>query len=530
MTVRIITRPVLTLALTMGIAAWASTAFAQHAAGGLETPPEIRQSLPQAPAFRDFLPEAVDLSKYMPPVGDQGRQASCVGWATAYAARAYYAEQVEHRDISMPDNQPSPAWVYDIIHQGDANCMGGSRIPDAMKVLQQGAYSLSEFPYSETACARPAVADRGKASDFRIDSFEQVYDAKGDRALDTLKGALAKGEPVVALVILDRAFEMMGPDTAIWQSTPNSPSYGGHAITLVGYDDRTQLFRFINSWGTSWGKDGYASMTYDAFQARTAEAYVMTLPGDPDITLTAADLNPAPAILPSPSPNAPPPLMLNAPATRDLDATAEALPDVGPLSCGRVDITTDPKGKVTATGFVGTQADFDRVNGLLDGKVDENDIALAPWPACELQLTLAAPLADTDRPQVVIDPAAPHLGDNVRVGIEAPGFASYIYASYLSADGAVANLLQPGAEALRAKPPHDQIVFGDAQSGGPELAVKAPVGDESMIVIASEKPLFDKALPDKIDARAYLSALREAVLSGEAGRVTATIVGVTTSE
>ena len=95
----------LMLALTGG-------AFAQahhYTLGGVPTPAALKQSIAQAPVFRDFLPAAVDLSRYMPPVGDQGQQGSCVGWATAYAARAYYAEQIEHRDTTQKQNVPSPA-------------------------------------------------------------------------------------------------------------------------------------------------------------------------------------------------------------------------------------------------------------------------------------------------------------------------------------------------------------------------------------------------------------------------------------
>ena len=33
---------------------------------------------------------------------------------------------------------------------------------------------------------------------------------------------------------------------------------GGHAILLVGYT--STVFRFRNSWGTSWGKGGYATL------------------------------------------------------------------------------------------------------------------------------------------------------------------------------------------------------------------------------------------------------------------------------
>ena len=63
----------------------------------------------------------------------------------------------------------------------------------------------------------------------------------------------------------------------------------GHAVTLVGYDDRSQTFKFINQWSTQWGDQGYGRMTYDTFVARVYEGYVMHLPGDPEVTLTDAD-------------------------------------------------------------------------------------------------------------------------------------------------------------------------------------------------------------------------------------------------
>jgi C1A family cysteine protease len=46
------------------------------------------------------------------------------------------------------------------------------------------------------------------------------------------------------------------------------PSYheipiGAHAITLVGYDDTTQRFKFANSWGRQWGENGFGYVSYD---------------------------------------------------------------------------------------------------------------------------------------------------------------------------------------------------------------------------------------------------------------------------
>jgi C1A family cysteine protease len=37
---------------------------------------------------------------------------------------------------------------------------------------------------------------------------------------------------------------------------------GGHCVVAVGYNDTTQRFIIRNSWGTGWGKKGYATMPY----------------------------------------------------------------------------------------------------------------------------------------------------------------------------------------------------------------------------------------------------------------------------
>jgi len=515
------------------IAMSASGALAQehqYSTGGSPTPADQKQDIAQAPVFRDFLPEAVDLSKYMPAVGDQGNQGSCVGWATAYAARAYYAEQIEHRDISLKQNIPSPAWLFDIIHIGK-DCDQGAYIPDAMKVLLSGAYSFADFPYDDTKCPRPLPPARAKATDFKIESFDQVWDQQTDTALDKVKGALAKGNPVVILASLDSAFFDLSPKNKVWNSDKTKKDEGGHAVTLVGYDDRSKTFKFINQWSTQWGDAGYGRMTYDTFVARVYEGYVMHLPGDPEVTLTDADyqVDATPPPQNTPSVFVPPLNVRPTEASRDFGAPTAPI-DVGSLSCGKVDIISAADGSSVAVGFVGSQKELDQVNAALKGKVDDNQVALAPWPACEVRMTLAASLADSDTPLAVVDPTAPKIGDSVQIGVQSPGFASYVYAAYFGADGTVINLTQPTASGLKPKAPHTQLKFGDAQPDSPGFTVQKPVGDEMLLVVASEKPLFDQSLPQSETNRAFLSDLRAAVLAGDSGRITATVLPVTTTE
>lgn len=41
---------------------------------------------------------------------------------------------------------------------------------------------------------------------------------------------------------------------------------GGHAVMAVGYDDRRQWFVVRNSWGKTWGDEGYFYMPYEFMQ------------------------------------------------------------------------------------------------------------------------------------------------------------------------------------------------------------------------------------------------------------------------
>lgn len=522
------------LLLFLALSATGAMAQNRHTTGGAPTPADQKQSIAQAPVFRDFLPAAVDLSRYMPAVGDQMNQGSCVGWATAYAARAYYAEQVEHRDTTSPANIPSPAWVFNIIHLG-GDCDQGAYIPDAMKVLMAGDYSLADFPYDDTKCPRPLPPQRSKATDFKIDSFEQVWDQSNNPDLDKVKGALATGHPVVILASLDASFFDLNARNYVWKASKTAKDEGGHAVTLVGYDDASKTFKFINQWSTSWGNAGYARMTYDAFANRVYEGYVMHLPGDPEVALKAEDFvaDVVTNNVPTPPDNGPvfvPPLDVRPlEASRDLEVASTPAPDFSQLQCGHVDIGKDASGNSVATGFVGTKADLDKVGEALKGQVDDNQVTLAPWPACEVKLTLAKQLADTDTPLAVIDPATPKVGDDVRIGVQAPGFASYVYATYFSADGSVTVLSQPTSSDLKPKAAHTQLKFGNTANGEISLTASAPVGDEMLVVLASEKPLFGAALPESQTNREFLSSLREAVTAGDAGRVTATVLPVTTT-
>ena len=96
------------------------------------------------------LPASVDLSEHLPPVGNQGNQGSCAGWAAGYYYKTWQ-EQVE-RDWGTSDtsHQFSPAYIYN--QRSTSNCAvdEGMTLGNALAIVNtMGIASLAVFPYNE---------------------------------------------------------------------------------------------------------------------------------------------------------------------------------------------------------------------------------------------------------------------------------------------------------------------------------------------------------------------------------------------
>jgi hypothetical protein len=94
----------------------------KHGRGLVFDTPEELAAVPQTSTYRAFLPERVDLSDRFPVPGAQGKQGSCVGWAVGYAARTYYIAKTEGRNIRDTQNIPSPAYIYNVLHDPSKIC------------------------------------------------------------------------------------------------------------------------------------------------------------------------------------------------------------------------------------------------------------------------------------------------------------------------------------------------------------------------------------------------------------------------
>jgi hypothetical protein len=79
--------------------------------------------------------------------------------------------------------------------------------------------------------------------------------------IDSIKRALIKYGPLVICFIVRTDF--IHYKSGIYMNNWGKIE-GGHLITIFGYDDDQRYWLVKNSWGTSWGEDGWIRISYDA--------------------------------------------------------------------------------------------------------------------------------------------------------------------------------------------------------------------------------------------------------------------------
>jgi C1A family cysteine protease len=246
--------------------------------------------LPPSPAISaQALPTSVDLTSHMPPVGNQGSQGSCVAWSTGYYYKSFHEGLQQGWSLVDNNHQFSPAFLFNQRLNNKCQIDQGWYIGSAMEMLQQkGDVSIASFPYNaDDSCTQPTSAQLQTARTYRAANFGAFFINDRDNVgyysndLTPLKQHLASGNMIVfAIPIYDEFYELdnSSPSTSCMMDVPSSSSdiWGSHAIAIVGYDDAAQRFKLRNSWGTNWGCNGDAYLTYDFVRDYVHEAWWMT--------------------------------------------------------------------------------------------------------------------------------------------------------------------------------------------------------------------------------------------------------------
>ena len=220
------------------------------------------------------LPTSVDhsSSNYFPAVGNQDGQGSCAAWATTYYAQGFLQAKDNgwnQAHLGNPAQLMSPAWTYNKVNGGVDE--GSFSWTNGIILQQFGSPTLAIMPYddtdliswgSETAWREAPIY---KISEFQVTEYQNI---------NVVKSWIKDGYPTIIGIDASEINNWVSGTDYVISSAEYSENWtdgGGHAITVIGYNDDVVLdgdigaFKIVNSWGTNWGDDGFFWMTYRAF-------------------------------------------------------------------------------------------------------------------------------------------------------------------------------------------------------------------------------------------------------------------------
>lgn len=203
------------------------------------------------------LPVSVDLRPQMPAVYDQGQLGSCT--ANAIAAHLDFDRKLQN------EKEITPSRLF--IYYNERNAMNtvksdsGASIRASIKaVVKFGAVPESEWPYDISKFTkRPLKALFTEAVNNEGVTYRRVLRTSND-----MKSVLAGGLPfTIGFTVYDSFESSATSKTGVMTMPASSESVlGGHAVLVVGYTTKNGAPYWIcrNSWGSSWGDNGYFYM------------------------------------------------------------------------------------------------------------------------------------------------------------------------------------------------------------------------------------------------------------------------------
>ncbi|XP_035452319.2 digestive cysteine proteinase 2 [Spodoptera frugiperda] len=210
-------------------------------------------NLAEIDELAEELPENFDLRMEgaVTPVKNQGHCGSCWAFCTTAAVEGAVARANGDRLVDLSEQSlVDCAWGYE--NQG---CNGGT-LDGAMKyVLTHGIPTEEEYGLYEANDGLCRI--QNMSTTYNIRGFAQVT----PRNPNALKVALNKYGPVTVAIHASRLMQHYA--SGLFYDFSCDETYPNHGVTVIGYGTRDGEDYWIvkNSWGESWGEDGFILMS-----------------------------------------------------------------------------------------------------------------------------------------------------------------------------------------------------------------------------------------------------------------------------
>lgn len=215
------------------------------------------------------IPVSFDFTKLMSPVRNQGREGTCVAFASVVGVKEYQDKLEYHRLIKL-----SPRFLYNLCKKFDGMPFQEGTYPRiAMKVLlNHGVCHESFWPYLPNQESLPRKGADQDAKKFKIKAYARL------KSQLEMKRSLLINGPFIAGVGVFKSWFTKRIERSGFIHLPkrNDKLMGGHAICIMGYDDRLKIFKFKNSWGAKWADQGYGYLPYEYMKKYCSDAWSAT--------------------------------------------------------------------------------------------------------------------------------------------------------------------------------------------------------------------------------------------------------------
>ena len=251
---------------------------------GLQQPPQGSLDFEGVRPLRILENKVVDWRNkdgvnWLGSVMNQGNCGSCVAFSTVATLEAQVAIS-----SGLPWLHPSYS-AQALFACGGGGCDTGWMPDSAANYLQSnGIPDEACMPYTSGSTGVDAACEQkcqdSDSRSLKIAGFSTPSSQFGGGSVEAVKAALEKGPLVTTLRVYMDFVTYAG---GIYHNVTGEP-VGGHAVSLVGFDDSKRAWLIRNSWGTEWGENGFGWISWDdtsgvgaetwGFETPTASGYV----------------------------------------------------------------------------------------------------------------------------------------------------------------------------------------------------------------------------------------------------------------
>jgi Papain family cysteine protease len=223
------------------------------------------------------VPPAKDLRETWWTIGDQGATGSCVGWGTAEGVLRWHFVKAKKLDTA---STMSPRFIWMAAKETDADTAQPTTFIESDGTTLKAALDVARKFGSVTDTVLPfkgGTLYTGEVPTFYAISTQRKiasYFNLGTNLADWRKW-IANHGPILTRLDVDATWDAATETKGKLAKYQPSTTRGGHCVALVGYT--TTGFIVRNSWGTSWGDQGFAYPSNAYASKAFTEAYGVAL-------------------------------------------------------------------------------------------------------------------------------------------------------------------------------------------------------------------------------------------------------------